>query len=102
MVCQIILNRIKHYVSVIIPGAPVSSEIDDENSLTCGLCDRIVNVFFTAIDAGEDPDVIVNRLAILCKDLNIYSERVCRGAVGMVMVRNCLDVKLYFLLLNFD
>lgn len=64
-------------------------EIELDNSLTCILCDRVVNTFFNAVDEGVSPDVIVDRLVVICKDLNIYTERVCRGTVETVMVRNC-------------
>ncbi|CAB3361410.1 Hypothetical predicted protein [Cloeon dipterum] len=70
-------------------GKPIELQIFDGMSekqkieLTCAFCDLGAAQFLSWFNAGDSPAVIVDKGVNLCLDLNVQTERVCRGVLEM-------------------
>jgi len=63
-------------------AAPVEHDKDvpkGKSLLTCGICSRFINIFAEAVQNGTPDEVILDDIAIICNELNIFTDRVCRG-----------------------
>ncbi|XP_059469122.1 sphingomyelin phosphodiesterase-like [Neocloeon triangulifer] len=54
---------------------------EERLDLTCSLCRVAANDILDWFNAGDPPEVLVNKTVNLCLNLNIQTERVCRGLI---------------------
>ncbi|KAF4522138.1 hypothetical protein B566_EDAN012600 [Ephemera danica] len=64
-----------------VPELQMLRDAQNKGVVTCTLCRQFLDAALTWIEEGLSIDELIDRLTNLCVSFNIFSERVCRGAI---------------------